>query len=123
MRPGKSAGPLSIACRAVRWAAEARGRWLPIADQHRARGPRPRAAEPRVWFATTGPIRRVEKGLTGISSWGRWTGVRGATVPCADPRPRKFDSVSTRLYNGACIPRVYPLIGGGVAEWLKAAVC
>ena len=44
-------------------------------------------------------------------------------VQCADLRPRKFDSVSTPLYNGACIPRVYPLIGGGVAEWLKAAVC
>ena len=27
------------------------------------------------------------------------------------------------FYNGSRIHRVYPLMGGGVAEWLKAAVC
>ena len=37
--------------------------------------------------------------------------------------PQRIDSVRTTLYNGSRIPRVYPLIGGGVAEWLKAAVC
>ena len=39
------------------------------------------------------------------------------------PVPRPIDSVRTTLYNGPRILRVYPLIGGGVAEWLKAAVC
>ena len=39
------------------------------------------------------------------------------------PDPTEFDSMRTSLYNNARMPRVYPLIGGGVAEWLKAAVC
>ena len=37
--------------------------------------------------------------------------------------PRRIDSMRTTLYNDPPIYRVYPLIGGGVAEWLKAAVC
>ena len=39
------------------------------------------------------------------------------------PDPTEFDSMRTSLYNNARRPRVYPLNGGGVAEWLKAAVC
>ena len=35
----------------------------------------------------------------------------------------EIDLVRAGLYNSVCIPRVDPLIGGGVAEWLKAAVC
>ena len=41
----------------------------------------------------------------------------------ASPGPRRIDSGRTTLYNRPRIPRVYALIGGGVAEWLKAAVC
>jgi hypothetical protein len=60
-----------------------------------------------------------------------WSGERGsvsdlnlsdAGTPVLS-RPHRIDSVRTTLYNGSCISRVYPLIGGGVAEWLKAAVC
>ena len=43
--------------------------------------------------------------------------------PSVSHLSRRIDSVRTTLYNDPPIYRVYPLIGGGVAEWLKAAVC
>jgi hypothetical protein len=36
---------------------------------------------------------------------------------------RRIDSTKLAVYKGGGIRRVDPLNGGGVAEWLKAAVC
>ena len=51
----------------------------------------------------------------------------GSTAATVAPLFVRDDGELTRceplFYNGSRIHRVYPLMGGGVAEWLKAAVC
>ena len=92
MRPGKSAGPLSIACRAPSDGRRTARSMAPLsADQHRARDPRPRGSRASGVVRDNRPHPARRERLDGhLLMGGLWTGIRGATVPCADPRPENL---------------------------------